>query len=193
MASLLNLLNRPQIKDICVQSKINKTPSKKNDMINVLLKNSNRQLTLTSLKTSDEILRDRIKSKLGFCLKLSPETRDVLNKVHTLYTLANPELETPNDVYFLLNRMHFEQIRYPKVTVDIVELFRTNFELDAYVQATTLRKEFEEEMKNRVFENCYLLAEEALRRAKLSLERIEEQEYVNVVVFLILLTFSFSG
>lgn len=127
---LLTYLNRDQIKDICNSFKLGKNSAKKETMINALVQNSNKQLTLTSLKNSNQILKERIKKKLGVCVKLSKETRDVLDKIHILFTLTNPELVMPNDIYWLLNRIHYEAIKYPEVKIDSVEIFKDNNDFD---------------------------------------------------------------
>lgn len=123
ISDLLRFLSAPQVKDLCSISRLRKTPKKKDAMIDALINSASKQMTLTPMKTSDDILRDRIKQKLGTCVKLSSEFRDILDKIHMLYTITNPDLKIPNDIYWLLNDIHFKNVIYPQVEIDKVQIF----------------------------------------------------------------------
>lgn len=120
---LMANLTTADLKDICNSFKL-KMLVKKQSMIDALMNHSKQQSTLTSLKRTKDILLERVTQKMGICVKLSAELRDIFTRVHHLYSLPNSELETPNDIYFRMLKLNNESLKYPKVNVELTYIFK---------------------------------------------------------------------
>lgn len=111
------------LRGICNSFKL-KMLIKKQSMIDALVNHSKQQSTLTSLKKTKDILLERVTEKMGVCVKLSSVLRDLFTRVHHLYSLPNSELETPNDIYFRMGKLNNESLKYPKVKVELTNIFK---------------------------------------------------------------------
>lgn len=120
---LLNLLQSKDIKDILDSFRLKGKTGTKSQLINCLLQSCSKQTTLTLTKNSSQILRDRIREKLGDCVKLSGRLYDLLYRVHLLYSLGNSELAKPHDLYQFISKVENGDIILPEYNIDTRPLF----------------------------------------------------------------------
>lgn len=125
---LLNLLSVKEIREICDSFKLKFKNCSKSQLIDYLLQNCSKQTTLTLRKNSNQILRDRIREKLGNCVKLSEKLYDLLYRVHLLYALGSSEFSKPHDLYQFIDRIENMDIILPEYTVDTSPIFNSREE-----------------------------------------------------------------
>lgn len=120
---LLNLLQRNEIKELCDSFKLKLKSGTKPHLIEQLIKNCSRQATLTSTKTSDQILKERVCDKMSFSIKLSDKLYDLFHKVHLAYRLGAPGFSKSHDLYLFLDRVQFGDIVLPEHSIDTSPIF----------------------------------------------------------------------
>lgn len=115
-----NLLVK-DLKDICDSFKLRTPTQRKPDLIQKLVANCNNQTTLTFSRTTEEILRERIKDKMGYCVKLHPNLYKLFYKIHLLYTFTTSDFNTTSDLYLFLSKIEYKDITIPnyKINTDV--------------------------------------------------------------------------
>lgn len=109
------------IKSICnvLKLKLKLSGSKKEALIDKLLKNCLSQPTLNPQRTPDSILRTLIRDRMGMCVKLSDAFHKIARKLHLLYTGPTTEFLTTSDLYLFLGKVESGEIVMPPVELDI--------------------------------------------------------------------------
>jgi Fanconi-associated nuclease 1 len=165
---LLNILGVKELREIHRSFKLPKTDMTKDGIINKLLKNCDTQSTLTCSKNMEAVLRERIKEKMGFCVKLSSRFTKCLYHVFLLNTFTNSDLVRPQD--YFTNTKYFNVV-FPSYKVEDFHIFYTEEEFSKYAVATQLYLELETAIEKRnnplIFQIC--------ERAFAELKRLEEE------------------
>lgn len=122
---LLNNLDLKSLRDIYKSFKLSGTKNK-SDIISSLLKHCNTQSTLTYCKSTGQILKDRIKKKMGYCVKISDELFKSLFKLYLLNTFANSKLRRPQDYFAYFH----QNIAFPNYRIESYVIFLTSNDFD---------------------------------------------------------------
>ncbi|KAF2904581.1 hypothetical protein ILUMI_01601 [Ignelater luminosus] len=158
---LLNNMLAKDLKDICNSFKLKSSSKRKLDLIEKLLTNCNSQRTLTFTKSTEEILRERIKEKMGYCIKLHPDMYKLFYKLHLLYTFTTSDFNTTSDLYLFLSRAENKDIIIPKYKINVdVKVFSSISEFSKFMEAHKCKQLIldycEKKNFNKMLEYCIL-------------------------------------
>ena len=131
-ADLLGLMDLKSVKEIHATFKLKTKSGRKNDLIKAMLENCNRQCTLTPSRSMDQILHQRICKKMCSFVKVSPEFYKLFHKIHLLYSFANVELNTANNLYLLMTQIKTGEVVMPVSTVQKLKVFDDAEEFSRY-------------------------------------------------------------
>lgn len=171
---LINLLNHlllPEIKSICDSFRIKLKSVNKQTLIDALLKHCNRQTTLTFLKSSDQILKDRIADKMGKCVKLSQNLYDTFHKIHLLYSFTEPAYSKVSDLHLFMGKIIYGDVVLPQYQIDDLAVFDDEQEFGEYSKATEYYNEFLLAFENKKMESVIEIARNVYREFKEILAR----------------------
>lgn len=118
---LLTLLKLTDLREISAQFRL-PTARGKGDLILRLLKNCKTQVTLTCVKNTEEVLRERIQQRLGHCIKLSNNLLRCLRYIFLLNTFTNSSIVLPQD--YFKNVTYFNTV-FPTYKVETYHIFYT--------------------------------------------------------------------
>ncbi|KAJ3648874.1 hypothetical protein Zmor_020643 [Zophobas morio] len=153
--TLLDLLSLKDLRDIGRSFKFPNVSGPKDIIVAKLIKNTKTQITLTSNMNAEDILRKRIKERMGFCVKLSTNLNKCLYFVYLLNTFSNSSLSDPHD-YF--KDVSFFNIVFPTYNIENFHIFYTPQEFARFADAVKLRSELEKVVEkrtlNHIFEIC---------------------------------------
>lgn len=127
-STLLHLLQLKDLKDIQMNLRLSKKIKNKEALIEQFLKTCRTQVTLTSKRNFESLLRDRIAQHLGLCFKLSERLYNCLYSIFLLNTFSNPDIFKPQD-YF--STVVYLNMVFPKFDVEEYTIFETIDEFQA--------------------------------------------------------------
>ncbi|KAF5274629.1 hypothetical protein FQR65_LT04329 [Abscondita terminalis] len=172
--SLLNGMLVGDIKKMCLKFKLcSNSRSTKDIMIGKLLVFINRQTTLTSSKTSKDIVLNDIQQSLGPCVKINTELCKVLHKIHLLYKFVSFDFENVHDLYQFMEQIKDGTIIMPQITInENYEVFSSISSFDSFQPAYELREEIRSAIRKNltyeIFKLCSLAYDELKKIIKSS-------------------------
>ncbi|KAK4885580.1 hypothetical protein RN001_001851 [Aquatica leii] len=170
--SLLNHLLLSDVKDLCAGFKLSISPrATKSMMIEKLIANCGKQSTLTSRKSTRDILLERITEKMGHCFRINTDFNNILHKVHLLYKFVNDDFQKVNDLYFFLSKTRDGTIIMPQITVnEDYEIFSSITCFSRFQQAYELKEEVLAAIETKSIDRLYELCATAYEELKLVVE-----------------------
>ncbi|XP_044263727.1 fanconi-associated nuclease 1-like [Tribolium madens] len=160
--TLLSLLRLQDLRYILTQFRL-PTPGPKDVLIAKLVKNCKTQVTLTCAKTTEDVLRERIKERMGYCIKLSTNLNRCLRYVFLLNTFTNSSLTVPQD--YFKNVTYFNTV-FPSCKVETFHIFYTPQDFSKYANAVDLNRELEEAIEKKNNPNILVLCQRAFNLLK---------------------------
>ncbi|KAJ8946381.1 hypothetical protein NQ318_011787 [Aromia moschata] len=141
IAKLLILLDPTDLKDLCKIFKSKLMSSRKEDMIQSLLKFCRTQSTLTNLKSTEDLIKEQIKLKMGdCCIKLNGEFEEAFYRTYILGTFTNSTFT--NMVDYFKNLLYLN-VLFPNYQVEEYLIFYSTGEFIRYARARRCRDELE--------------------------------------------------
>ncbi|CAH1975641.1 unnamed protein product [Acanthoscelides obtectus] len=175
---LLNTLDRVDIRDICDAFKLNGKNKKKKEMIALLRKYGNTQCTLTSKKTSSDLLLEKVKDKMGAAIKMNDGFRKAFYRLYTLATFSNIAFANISDFF---NKILHNGVAIPEYDVSETLVFWGPSEFDSYVDALEDRKYLEEHCLSKKHVDVLARCEHVFERLKkLSVQDEDHQRYEEI-------------
>ncbi|XP_008196328.2 fanconi-associated nuclease 1 isoform X2 [Tribolium castaneum] len=160
--TLLNLLSVADLRAILAQFKL-PTAGPRESLIDKLLRNCKTQVTLTCTKSTEDLLRERIKERMGYCVRLSTNLNRCLRYVFLLNTFTNFSLTVPQD--YFKNVTYFNTV-FPSCKVETFHIFYTPGEFSKYADAVDLNRELEEAIEKKNNPNILVLCQRAFNLLK---------------------------
>ncbi|KAK9871870.1 hypothetical protein WA026_015117 [Henosepilachna vigintioctopunctata] len=162
---LLDMLLVVDLKRICAKFRLGNRSNKK-DIIENLKKNCRTQSTLFTKKSTEDLLKDAVVDKLGYCVKLREDIRKSFYKAYLLQTFTNPLYLDPQKY---LSDMNYLNITYPDYTIERYNPFAYREQFSSFYEALILKKAYfdaSDKKKVVIMKNICDLAFERLRNLK---------------------------
>ncbi|XP_034191993.2 fanconi-associated nuclease 1 isoform X1 [Osmia lignaria lignaria] len=197
LATILELLQVDEIRQLCQDMNIKPNVNKKNNICK-LLKLSNTQSLFPGMKSPSTVLYSSVVRMLDYCVCITDKTWNIIDKILTLLIPNQDPQISVAETFFTLCNIYVGNVTFPNIPEKRFPIFSSNLHLMSYITAKatlSITLQLIDKKKWTEVQDCGKLAINTLSntlkesfRLKISLLPLHVRRYMPVYVWLKILS-----